>query len=875
MNQAEIEAKLVELALLYEQQGADSAAVKELSEALAKENTQNVGKARLSLGRKVMLKKVTVRQNNKDVAVDIKSGTVSQVMQAVEAARNNTVDTPVQTGAKSSTTKNKSKDLSQLDELMANAAKEKENQPAKPKDQPAAKKQKATDKPKDKPAKQVKKDEVQTKPDNSVNTDAVLKEVDDYIYGRAARYSGAITDFAKDKENTVKLLGHLSSEFAKRPKASDDKIKRRNLFKLAVIIGAKNFNDEDVKQSLSGLLQRISEVSQNDFVKHQKDKDKDDFLLYIPTVEKVVTKAGMTDFINNIANTHARELYGKLDDESKEKYMAWLADYSAKAEERAKAQNEAENQAQAEGENKKDTSVKEENNTKPTQQDEQTGDTTMTDEVLTQEQIDELKKYNKDIDLSGITPENYAEKLEAAKKAAEENASGAGNPDTAPTDKQEENEDNKDGKEGDTENKEKEGNSGLNIDGEGEKKPEPKTNEEDLDWIEQKKRDYQERADKKEIAGYTWDETVKDGFAAHVEGGYIHYTSKDSVIVSKESGLKVFEALVTEKHNVGRPVNFGTNLDHDQAVKLLAACLIHGNEVGDNPPKLSAEDIKLLEAELKGRTTTVDGKEVPLFEVLKPQLEKYAEGKEGKEDKKENTDIGNDDPKTFDEETKGKIKEALEHQYKLSFLEAKGVAVKDEKGDVKKADSADQKDYEEYVDLKNKTIRVGDKEISEKDFLAEKFKENPAEVRAIVGSVVEDMHKEKIASIREKMAKVNGAKEGTTQLDEHNEMRQAKLEERAKKDHDISVALGIIEPNDEDKKAGKGALSGDELDKFVADNKVDKFTYERLTDKSNGKALYDNGTRNFDEKKLSKEQKEVFDKLPMPQSIAREKGGRE
>lgn len=856
MNLAEIEAKVVELSLLCEQQGVDSAAAQKLVEDLAKENAQNIGKVRMSLARKVMLKKVTVKQDKKDVAVDIKSSTISQVMKAIESARNGTVDEQKTPEVKTATVKNKSNDLGQLETLMANAAKTDET---KSQAKPAAKKQKAADKPKDKPVAPAKKDEPQVKPAEPKNeaidfpSKEIQADIREFFKPDADDYSDALADFMENKENALKMLNFLHDKYTKYSGPQNSKIMR-----LALTAYSVNGKDADIAGSVKSLIEKFSELSIEKYLEKNKKAEKVFFKDPFLSDVKTNTNPDYLDLLNGITERHVQNVLGKLPEEDKVKYLRSLSKKNGLEQYNPREQN------------KKVAPNDEEKNIKPTQQEKQIGDTIMADEVkLTQEQIEELKKYNKDIDLSGVTPENYAEKLAALKKEAEENA-GAEVKSDGKDEVSKDGEDSK-AKEGEEKVADEKGNGGIKIDGEGGKKPEPKINT-DYDWIERKKADYQDRFEKKEIAGYQWDETVKEGFAAHVEGGYIHYTSEDHVIVSKESGLKVFEALVTEKDNKGRPVNFGDNLDHDQAVKLLAACLIHGNEIGNNPPKLSEADMKLLEAELQGRKTTVDGKEVSLYEFIKPQLEKYAEGRE---DKKENADISNDDPKTFDDETKGKIKEALEHQYKLSALEAKGVAVKDEKGDIKKADSADQKDYEEYVDLKNKTIRVGDKEISEKDFLAEKFKENPAEVRAIVGSVVEDMHKEKIDSIKKKMAQVKGAKEGTTQLDEHNEMRQAKLEERAKKDHDISVALGIIEPNDEDKAAGKKALSADEVEKFAKDNNVDKFTFERLINKANGKPLYVNGVRSFDESKLSKEQKEVFDKLPVPQSIAREKGGRE
>ncbi|MBQ4399680.1 MAG: hypothetical protein II830_00135, partial [Alphaproteobacteria bacterium] len=198
MNQAEIEAKIVELALLYEQQGADSVAAQKLVEDLAKENAQNIGKVRMSLARKVMLKKVTVKQDKKDVAVDIKSSTISQVMKAIETARGVVADMRTMTAGKATTVKNKSNDLEQLETLMANAAKTDET---KSQAKPAAKKQKAADKPKDKPVASAKKDEPQVKPADPKNeaidfpSKEIQADIREFFKPDADDYSDALADF--------------------------------------------------------------------------------------------------------------------------------------------------------------------------------------------------------------------------------------------------------------------------------------------------------------------------------------------------------------------------------------------------------------------------------------------------------------------------------------------------------------------------------------------------------------------------------------------------------------------------------------------------------------------------------------------------------
>lgn len=327
-----------------------------------------------------------------------------------------------------------------------------------------------------------------------------------------------------------------------------------------------------------------------------------------------------------------------------------------------------------------------------------------------------------------------------------------------------------------TEKENKDAKKPLGIDGEGNDSPTPatqNTNEEApeiADWIKKKIQDYQDMADGKiegcpKLGGYRHDESIKDGFAADFNGGHIHYTSPDNVIVSKESGLIVFETLVTEPDNRGRPVNFGSNLDHEQAVKLLAACLLHDNPIGENAPQLSEADLKLIEAELKDRPDDLAAFKEKAQAYTKSQQQNTA-ANEGEQPQPIE--------KAFDDETKKQVKEALEHQYKLSALEAKGVVEKDDNkkivfgddGNPKKSALADQKDYDEYIELRNKTIKVDDKEIGEKEFLAQKFVENPGEVRELVNTIVNDMHKEKINALRDKMAKT--AVGDSNQLAEHD-----------------------------------------------------------------------------------------------------------
>ena len=363
-------------------------------------------------------------------------------------------------------------------------------------------------------------------------------------------------------------------------------------------------------------------------------------------------------------------------------------------------------------------------------------------------------------------------------------------------------------------NKDKE----LNVDGEepiAPTAPSDENSDELPDWVKKKIADYQEMAESKidgylELKNYKPDKGLTDSFGASFNGGHIHYSDKDNVTVSKESGLSVFEVLVSEPDNKGRMVNFGPNLDHDQAVKLLAACLLHDNPLGTNVPQLSPEDVRGIEIELKDRPDDLQ----KFREEIAPYVQSVNQNADTREEDKESKE------KPFDDPTRKDIKEALEHQYKLSALEAKGVVEKDADKKViigddnkpKKSATANQSDYDEYIELREKKVKVGDNEISEKEFLAQKFMENPGEVRALVNSIVEDMHKEKVASIREKMAQLNKTEDGKSDaLQEHDKRILALSGRLAEGDKAFVTKKG--------EKQEVQALTGEKLAKFEALNK--------------------------------------------------------
>lgn len=125
----------------------------------------------------------------------------------------------------------------------------------------------------------------------------------------------------------------------------------------------------------------------------------------------------------------------------------------------------------------------------------------------------------------------------------------------------------------------------------GEPNTDDKTNDEIPDWVKRKAEYYQGLADKGEITDYKQD-TSKQGFAAEFNNAEIHYTSETEVTVSEDAGFKVFDAMLKEKDNEGRPVEFPENASKEVATRMYAACVLNGNPMqGAVPKELDAETL--------------------------------------------------------------------------------------------------------------------------------------------------------------------------------------------------------------------------------------------------------------------------------------------
>lgn len=154
---------------------------------------------------------------------------------------------------------------------------------------------------------------------------------------------------------------------------------------------------------------------------------------------------------------------------------------------------------------------------------------------------------------------------------------------------------------------------------EAQPQPEDKTNEETPDWVKEKAKWYKAQAEEGKIENYEQD-TSKEGFAAKFNNAEIHYSSPDDVTVSPDADYKVFDTMLKEPDNKGRPIEFPDNASKEIATRLYAACVLNGNPMQGAVPTeldaetlaksgLSEEQIKQVQDHLAASQQKNDGKE--------------------------------------------------------------------------------------------------------------------------------------------------------------------------------------------------------------------------------------------------------------------------
>lgn len=249
----------------------------------------------------------------------------------------------------------------------------------------------------------------------------------------------------------------------------------------------------------------------------------------------------------------------------------------------------------------------------------------------------------------GINPEEITSREAFETRKAEiENAENS-----------EEKEDKKDNKKETSEKSEKEDENEENKKKEaikvhvGEPNAEDKTNDEIPDWVKRKAAYYKGLADKHEITGYKQD-TSKQGFAAEFNNAEIHYTSETEVTVSEDAGFEVFDVMLKEEDNKGRPVEFPENASKEVATRMYAACVLNGNPMqGAVPKEIDLEELK---------KCFPNPKDIEKYNQVKNFYEK---SKQQQNNEQQKNGEENSEQKENPEKRKQKIKESLNNAVRL------------------------------------------------------------------------------------------------------------------------------------------------------------------------------------------------------------------
>ena len=255
----------------------------------------------------------------------------------------------------------------------------------------------------------------------------------------------------------------------------------------------------------------------------------------------------------------------------------------------------------------------------------------------------------------GINPEEITSREAFETRKAEiENAENS-----------EEKEDKKDNKKETSEKSEKEDENEENKKKEaikvhvGEPNAEDKTNDEIPDWVKRKATYYKGLADKHEITDYKQD-TSKQGFAAEFNNAEIHYTSETEVTVSEDAGFEVFDLMLKEEDNKGRPVEFPENASKEVATRMYAACVLNGNPMqGAVPKEIDLEELK-----------KCFPNDIEKYNQVKNFYEKSQQQQNNEQQKNGEEKTGEGKPveeKTGDEKAKAKQREDLKNAFALGY----------------------------------------------------------------------------------------------------------------------------------------------------------------------------------------------------------------
>ena len=361
----------------------------------------------------------------------------------------------------------------------------------------------------------------------------------------------------------------------------------------------------------------------------------------------------------------------------------------------------------------------------------------------------------------------------------------------------------------------------IEVSGE-EKEPEPTV---DDDWVKRKKAYYDALSTSKAITDY---EVLRaDGlFSAKFNDTTITYSSPTTVSVSQDAKVAVFETIVRDPDNRGRPINFSATMSNDMKARLFAACVLNGALLGENAPEsLSDEQKDLLKTELgDARYNTF--------------LEKYKELKGPKDDTTKT-------PKVFSDAEIKEIKEKLGNQYEMAAMKADGrITLQPRFGKIDGKDVmivhpvGKDEDVAKYKELTAKSAE-------DTKFLKEKWQENPAQFGDVLADAIKDIKEKKSPTdtLSNKLDAIKAKVEADKQRDagkdsaEHKEWKANRDFIREERDQIMAAKLGIQDKYETSDGTTYKPLSADEKDKYIEQMSISSATYKRLYDKHSDKSV--------------------------------------
>ena len=614
-------------------------------------------------------------------------------------------------------------------------------------------------------------------------------DLHEYVCGKVDDYSDVVADYieadnVEDKYKTghwKTALNILKDEFELKKQENGERADKEKLIEKALQVyataGHKSSDgqtDEAIVKKTQSLLRSVSKVSQRDVIRSLSKKGKLKEDRFLKTLLKMGDLYEVQEFTEKSAQKHVESLLDKLESEQKKMYIETLKKMKL---EKFIPQPEKQGEEKMAEDNQNIETTTENENTPASEK--QTPaykprETLMkmarianvglngieNDEALIA--IIESKGYKVNGDqLLRIDGSNETEvDIDAEIKKLDDEAEKKANPLKVSADTNETN-----------------------------PQPAPQQDTEDRKWIEEKIAYYSALSSAEKIKDYQQDTSVTDGFAAEFNNSKIHYSSKTNVAVSKDAGYKVYDVMLKDPHNVGRPVNFSDNMTPEMAARLYAACIMNGNKVGGAVPQLTDEMKEQLKEEMGAEDYAVfEGK-------LAARMQNASE--QNSQAQQERT-----------EPTAEEIKQAMKDQYKMSVMENDGTINKTAEGPVKGENGSDEA-LQEYKEMSERA-QTG------KPMLFEQFKKSPEEFRKLMNEVIEEekLH-DKIDQLKLKRLK------GEETKDEVNARREENK-------NIIKASLGIIDSYTDSNGVEHKKLEGDSMKQFVKERGINQYTYRNL-----------------------------------------------